>query len=772
MVPEDDYNTYKEKTIKPQMIMRFSAQNVVEEILFLTHDPSLLASSYVYRVYRDNRSNLVYKNEPKTVSEHVLLLLTLEQAKGHIANLLGLKEEILLWSAYKNLEYSLSDPSQVFDPFVHARKNIIRNKSSDVIVYLYNTAGHGAIFYVITKNDLWKSHIELPLTPGVYRTAYRDFTNGIIQALANEPSPFRFQVEKTVLSKYMFQMDHKELIQILYSSFKKIVIWRSENDVDYCGDMLNIPKHLSSKKNSKYKQIDLYSKDGKEHIATCVDKVFTVYKESLFSDFVSELGWDLMKKTVGFKMKTVVKFDATVNYRLNFLINFDFFLASNGKPENIFQDQGERLTIYIAQTRITMNTDKAEYPLILEYIAQFILGYLRFTNREVIRFLKVKKVNERYITRMCQNVKNSDKRRPEKDYINVDKLLDSGYNKIGKNIYRKDGTGDIWMEDSKVGYKCVGKENIYIGFLKKQLGDDRTPACTPCCYGRSTDRSDLFKFCVHDVAFNYDMLPYISRYGRNISINRYTEIPGYLRNIISKGTIKISSDKNRKIHSAKDYPVIYRMDREVYLPDFKSRLEFLASGDIVIIEMNKFNVHPNTVQRYMQRESNFDPKIYIIVQNKLYYIKLLTKELVNKPDTKVSNLKKEHIQAIFTHLEWLSFNMKISKSNNITWNGTETKVDNRVYNNNLSTMYFIRNTIQVIEPNMLSWYIKNMLSNYFDTILTEDKEEFENQFVFNIMKFSSLKNPIILNPRVAYGLIEEEFDKAEISYLLNPAPEQ
>lgn len=764
MLDEDEYSNYKERSISPQMVLRFSSRGVVEEVLFLSHDASLVKDSYVYKVYKDNRAELEYRNPPRIVSEHVMILLTLEQAKGVLTHVLGIDQNILLWSLYKNLEFSLNDAHNVFDPFLHSRKDVFKNKPTDTIVYLYNTAGEGCIFCVISESDLMSEGVELPLCARLFKPSYREFTNGIIESLMREEKPFRFLVERIEHNKYTFHMDHHELIQILFSSFRKIVIWRSDNDVYYSGDMLNIPKRLGSKTRTRYKQIDVYTVDGKEIIASCMDKVFTVYNESAFSEFISELGWDLMKKTVRTETKTVVHFDATVDYQLNFLIDFDFFLNSNFNPRNILKDQGERITVYIAQNRITMNTEKVYYPRLLEYIAMFILGYLRFTGQELVRFYKEKKVNGLYFTRMCQNAKGADKRRPEKSYVDSETLLRKGYAPIGDRVFRKEGAGDVWVSRPGTGFRCLGKANIYIGFLKKQ-GDNLRPSCTPCCYSKPTDHSDIFKYCVHGKEFDYEMLPYISRYGRNISINRLTEIPGFLSNDISGGSIGISCDKNRKIHWAKNYPVIYRMESEVFLSGFESVSEFMQRGDIVIVDLNRYNAHPRTVQRYVNRVSDWDPKVYILVQNRLYHIKLLNKA-ANKPKMAISDISEQHVAAIFNRFKDLAFNMRMCVSD-ITWSGLDTMVDGKVYTNNINTKYFVHTNIQVIKPNLYSWYIREALSEYFDTIQTEDKEEFENQFVFNVMKFAKARNAFVENREVALYAVNSMFLWAGIANLLN-----
>ncbi|AAC97622.1 ORF MSV063 putative early transcription factor large subunit homolog VETF-L (vaccinia A7L), similar to GB:X76265 [Melanoplus sanguinipes entomopoxvirus] len=751
---------YIETFINPQVIFLYNENKKIIKTIFLSKD-SMIEDSHVMTVYNYLLSSHsdIFENKPQFINDHVILTFTLEQARGYIKNILGLSDDIILFSIWNNFDYYLKNG--IFDPYNIQNMLLVEPNDDKSILYnIYQNIVEGAVFCVTTNKNIGSQLAR----SNVYSSVYRDYISEIINNIYKN----RYAMKSSIIDamEYSINIDFQDLLRISnIPDYNKTLCISAYNNFYIKGNKITILDNFDSMYESKY--LKIYDKNININI---YDDVLYVKKLSDFTDILNKYNIKSINiKSLKPKTTIYVYFNTFLNPNLTIEFDFDFFINDTKKTKNIFIDLTGKINIMTSQSHISYRSYNISTDL-AKYFTLFILGYSHIFNK-VQSKAKIKKIDELYPSRYCQNYKDI-KRQP----ILIDHIDESRLIKISDNFYtgKEDSTktyqrkgtkkvydplkhGDVYIDSNGLKYQCSSIYYSNMGFLGNIYS--ATGICYPCCYSKPKIRDTIFNTCVHGTKFIHEekINPIIVNYGRLIlNPSNLSNLPYKLNLLLnSKNQIRIVKHTNRII-LAKNYTVIMAYQPSTIIKDFNEMYNFIIENNAILFNDNMMYTHKDIIEN-----NNITPSIFILIQNRIHQFKNINKEQDNDNIT-VSIVDSNKINLIKNKFSVLNNITKEISENGITVKNGKCYIDGELVKNKNIT-YFTKFSNITIRPKSISEYILKYFKKYIDdNIYTDNYFLFNKIFVTNILNIMH-ENDAILND---FSVIQKKLDDMSSDYIV------
>ncbi|BAO49547.1 putative early transcription factor large subunit [Alphaentomopoxvirus acuprea] len=750
---------YIPTTLQPQVIFLFDEYKHVKRTIFLSNN-RLIDNSNVMGVYNYlNSRNTKFLALPEYINDHIILSFGLQDARGYIKNILSIEEDIILFSIFNNFDYYYPD-NTIFDPYNIPNTLLIQTNPDNKVLYSIDiNIVNGAVFCV-TTNEYSKTNLA---RPSIYMPVFRNYIIDIINNIYKNNYSLSAIIKDSM--EYSLNNTYKDLIKLSNLDNYKITYCISSSNKFYI-------------KGTKITLIEGLNMEDYNHVLYIYDEKLNPYIQlendvlavTKISDFINILKENDIRniniKSLNPKTIIYIYFNTYLNPNLTIQFDIKFFINQT-KTRNIFIDLSNKINIMTSKDHISFRSYSINSDL-CKYLTLLILGYSHIFNK-IQQHGRIKKVNELYPVRYCQNYKEI-KRQPilienvNKEYLI--KISDNFY--IGKEdntrTYQRKGTkrvfdpykyGDVYIDENGLIYQCASIYYSNMGFLGNIYS--ASGICYPCCYSKPKTNDPTFLTCVHGEKYMIEekINPIIINYGRLIlSTHGISNLSPKLNSILNKNSsIEIVKHTNRII-SANNYTIITSYQPSTSIKDFKELYNFILINNAIIINENTINTHKNILN------TNLDTiKVFILIQNRIHQLKNINKaiksDIINMID-----INDDKIRILLNYFNVIS-NIKTPISDNgITIKNDICYIDD-IPVNNKNIKYFTEFTNVSLKPKSTSEYIKNYFNDYLNNMISSSDinlftKIFVTKIMYNINEYDNIKTD--------FTSIKNKLDNISLNY--------
>jgi hypothetical protein len=568
-------------------------------------------------------------NEYRILEEHVLLTFNVESIKGYLRKILNIKENIVLFSLFSNIEYYYRDGSKIFNPFDTNHLGIQKRSNDDRFYQFYENAVSRTIF-CIKRQHLDNS--DSLGSEGVFFDKWKSFTDKIFKNIS------KYDYELTIINRDVidipcelpFQFVRKILNDPIYKCY---YVNRTDTSIIFSGysQTYNLDPELEKKRGEHFK---IFKDDNL--ISEYYMGELKIYNPKVWDEMPLSYKEEFYIKNKTFSYTDDVYFNTQLKFKLDIDLSFDFILMKIQRAENIYSDISSKITIMTATDHIKVTTRGVKYEGMSSYLCYLILGYSNIHNKFMPpREPKIK--NRRYKTKTCQDSEKF-KKRP----ILAGEIDESKYEKIhptfykGKTIKKEyyDENNNLVYENYKysdifinngLAIKCP-RDNCYLGFIDTRYKWTRD--CEPCCFVNPVYDKASFRGCVFGLETENDIIDPFIRFNQReklqvlYNVSELAILPDRYNNLINnKSDIKFY--KSRLI-SAKHY-IAYKksdyLDSVKNLSDLEALIEFNKNRGRYSIVIIKDEVKTPIIS---DRLDLYD--IFFVIQNKTHILVSIDKD--------------------------------------------------------------------------------------------------------------------------------------------------
>lgn len=718
---------YESATINPQVIFFYDENKNVKKTIFLSRD-SVIPNSFAQGAYNFLVStNTTFLSQPEYINDHVILTFNLEQARSYIKRILKLPEDIILFSIWYNLDYYYQN-NDIFDPY-DIKSNYEMTDERRILYNININIVDGAIFCVTTNSNS-KSQLA---RYSEYLPIYKDYIYEITKNIYKNNYKL-FPVVKES-QEYLITTKYQDMVKLSnIEKFKKTLCIGSNNKFYVKGNDITIIDPSMD----EYISLNIY-KNNTEIIQINND-VLILNKLSSFIDILKEYEIkNINIKSMNPKKVIYIYFDSILNPNLTIQFDLNFFLNETN-TRNIFIDLSGKINIMTSKTHISFRSFNINVDL-CKYLTLLILGYNHIFNK-IQHHGRIKKIDELYPSRYCQNYKDV-KRQPilidsidekflikvsDKYYVGKEDRTRTYQRKGTKNVFDPFKYGDVYIDDNGLIYQCASVYYSNMGFLNNIYLASGT--CYPCCYSKQKNRDSVFEACVYNKDFTIEdkINPIIVNYGRLIlTKSGISNLSPKLNSILnSSAEIDIVKHTNRVIY-AKNYTVITSYYPSVTIKGFSDLYSFIINNNAIVINDNIVYTHKDIL-----KSKSSTVKLFIIIQNRIHQLKNINKE-AKIDEINMTELEEEKIKILKREFNLISSIRKPISHNNITIKDDVCTIDGKIVKQK-NIKYFIEYDNISLKPKSTSEYIEKYFKQYLDNIIyTDNKTLFNKIFVTKIM---------------------------------------
>lgn len=520
--------------VAPQLVVLVGPHQRVERVLYLSLYEGVDESSPIYFFARQ-----YIQHEPEHVRRHILLTMRVRQLKGYLGQLLGLDDEIIVYSHKNNLEFSYID-NTIFNPFSPTqKKTLIRTDG-----ILYNAYSDACDFLVV-----WVARAADTAAPefGSFEEpsdAIMKFEERLIREFAS--LDLEMEVETKFNNIFRTNLRESGLRAIAQQPPEKL---RSLGDVDIL--LSKTDDFFISMTGSRFLLVEeplnlsVWGADGALAISSD-GKTLTVNDVALFTALVESMDVKLDRVKGDITYKVALGTHITSKMKLDMETSFIFVETATN---NILLSTDKRISIILAKSHVSVKV-KNYIPNIEKYFTFLVVAInVMFNNvKQSSDFTKVETV---YWSRICQNTKTKN-RKPV-----IVQSLDADMARVGRNFYRSDAR-EVFVNDNGVMFSCVDPDGRYnsVGFLS--IFHRLQKICIPCCFLRSQAHTDTFKSCVHDEEVDRSALnPYILNFGKVVTESKLSFLPIIFDKYFNEGLEADFEADNKRLRATDGYYLVH-----------------------------------------------------------------------------------------------------------------------------------------------------------------------------------------------------------------------
>ncbi|APG58317.1 early transcription factor 82 kDa subunit [BeAn 58058 virus] len=681
--------------VNPQLVLYVGKGQEIKRALYLTPYGILDDKSAIYYFLS---SHLKITN-PEIHTRHILVTLKINQLKGYLTNLLGIDNDIIIYSHKNNLEYSYAD-NTIFNPFMHTQKKTLIKADG----FLYNIYPDACDFLVI-----WVADASETLIPefGSYETLDNNiikFENRLLEVFntldldmvieSKFNNIFRTNLRYTGLNNIIKKVNESnEYTALLYKS-DDFFITMTGNRFILTDEKLNL---------------SVWDTDGKLAFSSDGDTV-VINNVKLFTNLLENIDTQMERIKGDITYKIFLSNPITSRIKLDIETSFIFVETATN---NILLSSDKKISIILAKNHISIKV-KNFIPNIEKYFTFLIIAINSMFNdtQQTSDFTKVETV---YWSRICQNTKNKH-RKPV-----IIPSLDDDMKKISDNFY-KSQTREVFVNDNGIMFSCIdplGKYNN-IGFLS--IFHRLQKMCIPCCFLKDQGHTETFLSCIHKKDISSDIInPYILNFGKVVTKSKISFLPIIFDNFFNDGLKIVFESDNKRLKETSGYHVIKSYDDNDII-----RLR-TVNDIIAFVNTDKNILISDDIVYFPMKYVNIGKKVYILIQEILHEIVIIKKSL-EKDQIHIHPPNYKLLKTIFP-LQQTDITIREESGMKLTTNGFF--VDGKEFNTELSSKYI------TFTKNISSYSCSNIISKYFSPlfkyVITESKDRFIKTWVINTM---------------------------------------
>ncbi|QHR82638.1 viral early transcription factor large subunit [Brazilian porcupinepox virus 1] len=679
--------------VSPQLVLYIDKSQDIKRALYLSPYGEIDEKSPIYYFL----SHHLKISSPELHKRHILLTLKIHQLKGYLCNLLGIDNDIIIYSHKNNLEYSYVD-NTIFNPFIHTQKKTLIKSDG----FLYNIYPGACDFLVI-----WVAN--------AYDTAMPEF--GSCDDVDNNIIKFENRLLEVFPSLDLDMVVESKLNNIFRANLKltglKNII-KKVNETNYKSLLYKSDEFFINMSGNRFiltdEKLNLSVWDDEGNLSFSSDgDTIVINNIKLFSEILSDIDIQMERIKGDITYKIALLTPITSRIKLDIETSFIFIETATN---NILLSADKKISIILAKNHISIKV-KNFIPNIEKYFTFLVIAINNMFNnvQQSSDFTKVETV---YWSRICQNTKNKH-RKPV-----IINSLDEDMKKISNNFY-KSNSREVFVNDNGIMFSCMdplGKYNN-IGFLS--IFHRLQKICIPCCFLKDQSHTETFSSCVHKKDIVKDIInPYILNFGKVVTKSKISFLPIIFDSFFNDGLKIFFESDNKRLKETTGYHVIKSCDDDniVRLRTVSDIITFvnndnniLISDDIIYFPMNYFDI---------------GKKIYILIQEILHEI-VMVKKVLNKDEIIIIPPNYKILKKLFPR-QYESITIRSESGMELTTNGF--LVDGKEFDTELSSRYitFTKNITQ---------YNSSAISKYFSPlfkyVITDSKDRFIKTWIINTM---------------------------------------
>ncbi|WIF30310.1 early transcription factor [Orf virus] len=557
-------------TVAPQLVVLVGRHQEIERVLYLSLYDSVDEASPIYFFAKQ-----YIQKDPEHVRRHILLTMRVRQLKGYLGSLLGLEDEIIVYSHKNNLEYSYVD-NTIFNPFSPTqKKTLIRTDG-----ILYNAYADACNFLVV-----WVARAADTSAPefGSFEEpndSILKFEERLIREFAN--LDLNMNVETKFNNIFRTNLRESGLRAIAQQSPDKRA---AVGDFDIL--LSKTDDFFVSMTGTRFLLVDeplnlsVWGPEG-DLVISSDGKTLTVNDVSLFTKLIESMDvkMDRVKGDITYK----VSLNTTITSKMKLDMETSFIFVETA-TNNILLSTDKRISIILAKSHVSVKV-KNYIPNIEKYFTFLIVAIsVMFNNvKQSSDFTKVETV---YWSRICQNTKTKN-RKPV-----IVQSLDADMAKVSNNFFKSE-TREVFVNGNGVMFSCMDPDGRYnsVGFLS--IFHRLQRICIPCCFLRSQAHTDTFKSCVYDEEVDRSALnPYILNFGKVVTESKLSFLPIIFDKYFNEGLEADFEADNKRLRATAGYYVVHCCEGAIVRLRTVSEIvsyvnasgNVLISGDMVYFPM-------------------------------------------------------------------------------------------------------------------------------------------------------------------------------------------
>ncbi|QGN68105.1 viral early transcription factor large subunit [Equine molluscum contagiosum-like virus] len=677
-------------TVNPQLVVLVDRQQQIRQVLYLSLYGEVDEAAPLYYFVK----NHLRAERVTVLKRHILLTLKITQLKGYLGHLLGLRDELIIYSHKNNLEYSYVD-NTIFNPFTMTQKKTLIRADS----FLYNVYVDACDFLVI-----WVARAQD--TPVPEFGSFEEVDANILKFEARLVEMFpALDLQFSIQSKFnnVFRTNLKT------TGLRRIVRRNQDNRILFTKSdefFINLSGNHFVLNNEP---VNLSIWDAQGRLAISSDgNTITVNDVRLFTELVtdSDLQMERIKGDVTYKISLLTPITSKI--KLDIETSFIFVETATN---NILLSADKKISIILAKNHISIKV-KNPIPNIEKYFTFLVIFINRMFNAvpQAVDFTKIETI---YWSRICQNTKDKN-RKPV-----IVSSLDADMVRVSENFYRSP-TREVFVNSNNIMFSCVdplGKYNS-VGFLS--IFYKLQKMCIPCCFLRSQAHTDTFTSCVHRREVDKHFVsPYILNFGKIVTESKISFLPIIFDQFFNEGLrIEFESDQKR-LKATQSYHLVKCCTRAEI-----TRLRTLHDIiQFVNAEQNTLIVG-DTVYFPMRGAAAGGQRVYILIQEIVHEVVEVTKA----PDSDHIAFRELRSNRLWELFPYRLAPAKIKEENGLLLTTDGFYVDGQPFREELSTRY-----VTFMENVAPGGAIAKYFAQVFKYVITESKELFVKTWVLNVM---------------------------------------
>ncbi|AAC55238.1 MC110L [Molluscum contagiosum virus subtype 1] len=680
-------------TVNPQLVVLVDRQQQLREVRYLSLYGTLDEASPLYYFAKQHLRAETLAVERR----HILLTLKISQLKGYLCHLLGLREDIIIYSHKNNLEYSYVD-NTIFNPFTMTQKKTLIKADS----FLYNVYVDACDFLVV-----WVARAQD--TPVPEFGSFEEVDANILKFEARLVEMFpELDLEFSIQSKFnnVFRTNLRSTglrnivkrnqdNRILFIKTDEFFITMSGNHFVLNNEALNL---------------SIWDAQGRLAISSDGDTI-TVNDVRLFTELVTDSNLQMERIKGDITYRIFLLSPITSKIKLDIETSFIFVETATN---NILLSADKKISIILAKNHISIKV-KNHIPNIEKYFTFLVIFINRMFNavQQAVDFTKIETI---YWSRICQNTRDKN-RKPV-----IVSSLDANMERVSDNFFRSP-TREVFVNSNNIMFSCVdplGKYNS-VGFLA--IFYKLQKMCIPCCFLRSQAHTDTFISCVHHRELDRQLVsPYVLNFGKIVTEAKISFLPILFDQFFNEG-LRIEFEADHKRLKATDgYHVVkcctrseitrLRTQRDI-IQFVNAEQNTLIAGDMVYFPMHGARSAGAEHQR-----------VYILIQEIVHEV-VMVQKAHDSDRIRFRELERNRLWEFFPYRVPSA---RIKEEHGLVLTTDGFYVDGKLFSEPLSTRY-VAFTENVGTAGVAAKYFAPV----FKYVVTEARELFIKTWLLNVM---------------------------------------
>ncbi|CCD83278.1 early transcription factor [Squirrelpox virus] len=684
--------------VNPQLVLFVGRGQEIQRALYLTPYGELDENSPLFYFM----SRHINVTQPEVLRRHILVTLRMHQLKGYLCHLLGLDDDIIIYSHKNNLEYSYVD-NTIFNPFAHTQKKTLIKTDG----FLYNTYVDACDFLVI-----WVARARDTVVPEF--GSFEEVDPNILKFEARLLEEFpHLDLNMTIETKFnnIFRTNLRttglrEIVkrtQELEAGHGVLLSRTDEFFIIMTGNRFVI--------NDEGMNLSVWDADGS--LALSSDGVtITVNNVNLFTRLVSDLDPQMERIKGDITYKVLLETPITSKIKLDIETSFIFVETATN---NILLSADKRISIILAKHHISVKV-KNYIPNIEKYFTFLVIAINRMFN-SVQKSSDFTKVETVYWSRICQNTKQKH-RKPV-----IVSSTEEGMVRVSENFYRSDER-EVFVNKNGVMFSCVDPNGKYmhLGFLS--IFHRLQGICIPCCFLRDQSHNETFASCVHNRDVDRSAInPYVLNFGKVVTESKISFLPIIFDTFLNEGMQADFETDNKRLRSTTGYHVVRCCAGEGI-----TRLR--TTADIIrYVNEDKNILIVGDMVYYPMNAAEMGDRVRILIQEIVHEV-IVVRKKANRDAIEFQPLSGGQLRSYFPYH---ARGEPIKSDSGLTLTTDNFLIDGVPFTQDLSTRFvtFTRNA-------STSGAIAKYFAPLFKYVVVESRERFVKTWVINTMMILGL----------------------------------